>query len=172
MNSRYWLTYLILLIAQIILGDMLNLSQYITLFFLPVMILSLPVSIGSTKAMAIAFATGFAVDFFTHGVLGLTISALVPVALSRLLVLKLVFGNELLARKEDLSVHKQGMLKVAVATLMSTALFLAIYVPVDCAGARPFSFIAARILLSLLVSVPVSLYAANLLSVKEADRWN
>lgn len=172
MNNRYWLTYLLLLVAQIILGDMLNLSQHVTLFFLPIMILSLPISYGAIHSMAIAFATGFAVDFFTHGVLGLTIMALVPVAFTRELVIKLVFGNELVARQEDLSVHKQGLPKAALAALISTALFLLIYIPVDCAGARSFGFVAGKIVLSLLVSLPASLYAAWLLSIKEADRWN
>jgi len=172
MNNKYWLTYIILLVAQIILGDLLDLSQYISIFFLPIMILTLPISFNSIQVMAIAFATGFAVDFFTHGVLGLTIIALVPVAFSREMVLKLVFGNELVARQEDLSIHKQGIPKVALVTLISTALFLIIYVPIDCAGARSFSFILARILLSLLLSELVSLGAAKLLSIKEADRWN
>ena len=172
MINKYWLTYLLLLIAQIILGDVLDLSQHVVLFFLPLMILSLPISYGSIHTMIVAFLTGFAVDFFTHGVLGLTVMALVPVAFTRELVIKLVFGNELVARQEDLSVHKQGFPKVALAALISTALFLLIYVPVDCAGARPFGFVVSKILLSLLVSIPVSLYAARLLSIKEADRWN
>ena len=57
MRQRYILTYLILLVIQIILGDLLNLSQYVVICFLPVMILSLPITYNTTQLLVISFAS-------------------------------------------------------------------------------------------------------------------
>lgn len=171
MRRGYIFTFLILLAIQVVLGDLLNLTQYVILSYLPVMIMSLPVTYGTPKVLIIAFATGFAVDFLTHGVLGLTVSALLPVAFARNTIVKLVFGSELLSRQENISIHKQGPAKVLLGTFLATLLYFAVYVPVDCAGTRSLGFIMLRILLSLAVSTPVSYYVAGILSPLEADRW-
>ena len=73
MRQRYVFTYLVLLVIQIICGGLLNLSQYVVLCFLPVMILSLPITRSTPRVLVTAFVTGLAVDFFTDGVLGLTV---------------------------------------------------------------------------------------------------
>ena len=171
MRQRYLITYLILLVVQVILGGLLNLSQYVVLCFLPVMIMSLPITFSTSSVMLIAFASGLAVDFFTNGVLGLTACALVPLAYARNGLIRLVFGTELLSRQEDISIHKQGAGKVLLATLLSTALYFAIFIPVDCAGTRSFTFMLVRWALSVLASTAVSFYVAGLLAPKEAERW-
>lgn len=171
MRQRYIFTYLVLLAIQIVLGGLLNLSQYVVVVFLPVMILSLPITHGTPRLLLIAFFSGLAVDFFTNGVLGLTTCALLPVALARNSLIRLVFGTELLSRQEDISIHKQGPAKVLLAILLATTLFFLIYTPVDCAGTRPAGFVALRMLLSIALSTPVSYYAAGVLAPREADRW-
>lgn len=171
MRQRYIFTYLVLLGIQIVFGGLLNLSQYVVLCFLPVMILSLPITYGTPRLLLIAFASGLAVDFLTNGVLGLTTCALLPVALARNALIRLVFGTELLSRQEDISIHKQGPAKVLLAILLATTLFFLIYIPVDCAGTRPTGFMALRMLLSIALSTPVSYYAAGVLAPREADRW-
>ena len=171
MRQRYIFTYLVLLVIQIIFGGLLNLSQYVVLCILPVMIMSLPITYGAPRVMVIAFLSGLAVDFFTNGVLGLTACALLPVAFCRNSLIRLVFGTELLSRQEDISIHKQGPAKVLLAILLATALFFLIYIPVDCAGTRPAGFMALRMLLSIALSTPVSYYAAGVLAPREADRW-
>lgn len=171
MRRGYVITYLILLAVQVVLGDLLNLSQYVVLCFLPVMIMSLPVTYGTPRVLIIAFFTALAADFFTNGILGLSAVALLPVGLFRNLIVQLVFGSELLSRKENISIHKQGPAKVLLATLIATALYFAVFVPVDCAGTRPGGFVLLRILLSVIVSTPVSYYVAGILSPLEADRW-
>ncbi len=171
MKQRYIFTYLVLLVIQIICGGLLNLSQYVVLCFLPVMILSLPITLSTPGVLVTAFLTGFAVDFFTDGVLGLTICALLPVAFTRNALIRLVFGTELLSRQEDISIHKQGPAKVLLAILLATTLFFLIYIPVDCAGTRSGGFIALRMFLSVAMSTPVSFYIAGVLAPREADRW-
>jgi hypothetical protein len=171
MRQRYIVTYIILLAVQIVLADLLNLSQYIVLSFLPVMIMSLPITHSGPRVMIIAFATGLAVDFFTHGVPGLTAAALLPVAFARNGIIRLVFGNELFSRKEDISIHKQGPGKVLLSILIATVLYFLIYIPLDCAGTRPSGFVTARILLSVALSTAVSFFVAGILAPLEADRW-
>ena len=171
MRQRYVFTYLILLVIQIILSGLLNLSQYVVLSFLPVMILSLPITRSTPRVLLTAFITGLVVDFFTDGVLGLTVCALLPVAFARNALIRLVFGTELLSRQEDISIHKQGPAKVLLAILLATTLFFLIYIPVDCAGTRSGGFIALRTFLSVVLSTPVSFYVAGVLAPREADRW-
>ena len=77
------LKYLLLLLAQIVLWNYFNFTQYLFVAFLPAMILCLPVSRSAVYAMVVAFLTGLAADFLVTGQLGLTAFALVPVALLR-----------------------------------------------------------------------------------------
>ena len=55
MRQRYIFTYLVLLAIQIVFGGLLNLSQYVVVVFLPVMILSLPITHGTPRLLLIAF---------------------------------------------------------------------------------------------------------------------
>lgn len=171
MRQRYIFTYLVLVAIQIVFGGLLNLSQYVVLSILPVMIMSLPITHSTPRLLLIAFATGLAVDFLTNGVLGITVCALLPVALARNWLIRLVFGSELLSRQEDISIHKQGPAKVLLAILLATSLFFIIYIPVDCAGTRTMGFMLARMLLSVALSTPVSYYVAGVIAPREADRW-
>ena len=171
MRQRYIFTYLVLVAIQIVFGGLLNLSQYVVLFFLPAMILTLPITHSTPRLLLIAFCTGLAVDFFTNGVLGLTVCALLPVAFVRNWLIRLVFGTELLSRQEDISIHKQGPAKVLLAILLATTLFFLIYIPVDCAGTRPAGFMALRMLISIILSTAISYYVAGVLAPREADRW-
>ena len=54
MRQRYIFTYLVLLAIQIVFGGLLNLSQYVVVVFLPVMILSLPITHGTPRLLLIA----------------------------------------------------------------------------------------------------------------------
>ena len=152
MKDRYWLIYLLLVAVQIVLGNFLNLGQLIVLCLLPLLVLSLPVKYTTPAVLLISFATGMMVDILTHGIPGLGTVALLPVAAGRLWIIRTVFGSELRARGEDLSVHKQGVPKIALAVLIATALYFAIFVWVDAAGTRSFGFCVLRWLLSTLAS--------------------
>ena len=114
--------------------------------------------------MLIAFATGFLVDLFSEGILGLNVLALVPVAFVRKEVIRLIFGGELFARKEDFSIRKNGFGKVLMAIFLVQALFLAVYVWADGTGTRPLSFQAIRFGASLAAGVLVSLLVIDILA--------
>lgn len=156
-GSRFLLIYLILVIAQILINNLLGISQYLLLSLLPMLMLCLPVKTGSLTAMLIAFATGLVVDFFSNGLLGMTSFALVPTALCRRLVISLVFGSEVFSRGENITLRRQGVPKFALAILLITAVYFLLYVPLDSAGTRTFGFNALRFVISVLSSSLVSL---------------
>lgn len=162
-DPRFTFKFLLLALAQILLWNYFDFSQYLMIVFLPTLILCMPIKRGGIFAMIIAFATGFAVDFFSSGMLGLTSAALVPVALVRRDIITLVCGEEVFARGENITIRRQGFPKMALAILMVTALFLFIYIWADGAGTRPFWFNAVKFGASLIVGTFISLLACNIL---------
>lgn len=162
-DPGFAIKFLLLMLAQILLWNYFDFTQYLMIVFLPTLILCLPIKRGAVFAMLMAFATGFAVDFFSSGMLGLTSAALVPVALIRRGVITLVCGEEVFARGENITIRRQGLPKMALAILMVTALFLLIYIWADGAGTRPLWFNAVKFGASLVAGTLVSLLACNVL---------
>ncbi len=168
MNRKdFTITYIALLIAQIFICNYLNLSQFITLNVLPLMILMLPISCSTVSAMIMAFVTGLTLDLLSDGVAGLNAFALVPAALCREGIIRIVFGNEVFARKENISSGKHGPGKMLLASLLIQAVFLVVYIWADGAGTRPLWHNALRFLLSLIVTGFIALPITRLLT---ADR--
>lgn len=163
-KSGFWLIYIILLVAQLLLSTYANFTPYVMVTMLPAMVLCMPIRMGTVLAMVIAFATGLSVDLLSEGLLGLNALALVPVAFARNSIIRLIFGGELFAREEDFSIHRNGFWKVLVAIVLSTALFLAVYIWADGAGTRPLLFNAIRFGASLVASTLLSLLVVNLLA--------
>ena len=163
-KSGFWLIYLLLLLAQLLLSTYANFTPYVMVTLLPVMVLCMPIRLSTILAMVIAFASGLAVDLLSEGLLGLNALALVPVAFSRDFIIRLIFGGELFAREEDFSIHRNGFWKVLVAIVLSTALFLAVYIWADGAGTRPLLFNAIRFGASLVASTLLSILVVNLLA--------
>ena len=160
---HFTILYLMLLAGQVILCNYFGLSQYVLISWLPVLILMLPHRMGSIMSMIVAFVCGFVVDFFSTGMLGITSLSLVPVALSRRALVPLVFGDEQVTRDDELSIARFGVLKMALAILVSCSIFFLVYIWADSAGTVSFWRAALRYLLSVLVSTPICVYVAKLL---------
>lgn len=160
----FWFIYLLMLVVQLLLSNYFRVSPYVTLSVLPAMVLCISIGVGSIPTLLIAFATALAADLLGEGVLGMNAVALLPVALLRGSIIRLVFGTEVFARQEDFSVQRNGLGKVMLAILIAQALFLAIYIWVDSAGMRPWSFNLARFGCSLAGSMLVCLFMARLLA--------
>lgn len=141
--------FALMLICQIILSNFSNLGPFVMLTILPAMILCIPTTVSTITCMLAAFACGLATDWLSEGLLGLNAAALVPVALSRKLFIRIFLGEDLIARKESFSIRKNGLAKVTFALLASTMLFLAIYIFLDGAGTRPFWFCLTKFGISL-----------------------
>lgn len=163
-SRGYIITYLVLLCAQIVAGNFCNFTSLIVLSVLPSLILFLPTSCSSISAMLIAFVTGFVADFFTDGALCLSVVALLPVALTRKEFISLFIGNDIVPRRENISLKRHGWLKVFLASLSLNALYLLIYIPVDAMGTAPFWYLALQIFVSLVVNTLISLPVCGLFS--------
>ena len=162
-DSGFAIKFLILAVAQVLLWNYFDFTQYLMLVYLPVLIVCLPIRRGTVFAMLVAFVTGFAVDFFSSGMMGLTSMALVPVAFARRGIIQLVCGEEVFARGENISIKRQGLPKMALAILMETAIFLVIYIWADGAGTRPLWFNLVKFASSLLAGTLISLLMSNIL---------
>ena len=165
-RNDFWKAYILLLIAQLIISNYFRFTPFVMLSILPVMILSVPIRVNRFALLLVAFASGLFVDWLSEGVLGLNALALVPVAYARNSVLRVVFGNELLARKQNYTVTGNGRAPMTMAIVMVQALFLILYIWVDSAGTRTFLFNFGRFLASLVVGVLVSLLTLNVLATE------
>lgn len=155
------LIYVLVLICQVFLSNYTSLGPYVMLTMLPAMILCIPTATSTAMCMLIAFASGFATDWLAEGLLGLNIAALLPVALMRKGLIRIFLGEDIIARNDSFSIRKNGLGKVSLALLTSTAAFLAIYIFLDGAGTRPFAFCAIKFGVSLLLN-----WALGLLVIK------
>lgn len=166
-NHNFPLMYALLLICQVILCNYAHLGPYITLTFLPAMILCIPVRISTITCMLVAFASGFLTDFLAEGLLGLNVAALLPVALIRKGTVRIFLGEDIIARKDSFSIKKNGLLKVSTALLVSTAVFLAVYIFLDGAGTRPLWFCAAKFGISLVCNWILGILVINTLTTDD-----
>ena len=164
MKNRFVLTYVLLVIAQMLLCNYFHFTPYIMLTILPIMVFCIPTRVSVFWTLIIAFVTGLAVDYFAEGIIGLNAAALLPVAILRRTLIEAIFGPEPFEQEENITVKKYGLAKVSLAIFIITAIFLLIYNIADCAGTRPFIFILAKVCLSLLASYILSLLAINFLS--------
>ena len=163
-KSGFWAAYALLLVLQLLLSNYFLFTPYIMLTIMPVMVLCIPIRVGTVGAMLIAAASGFVIDLLAEGVLGLNAIALIPVAYARNSIIRLIFGGELFARQEDFSVRRSGFAKVSLAVLLAQMLFLLVYVWVDAAGTRPLWFLAARFGASLGAGFLLSLLTLEVLA--------
>jgi len=164
MKRGFWIAYVLLLLAQLLMSNYFHVTPYIFLTILPVMVLCIPIRVGTVGAMFIACVSGLVIDFLSEGVLGLNALALIPVAFARNGIIGLIFGPELFARKEDFSVGRCGFGKVAVSVLLALLIFLVIYIWADGAGTRPLWFNGLRLAASLVASFVVSLLTLGVLA--------
>ncbi len=167
-NRKFWLIYTILVLCQIVICNYLNFSPLVSVSLLPAMVMCIPVSIKTPWAMVIAFFTGLVVDFTADAVPGLNALALVPVALIRSGVLRLVIGSDIDERADALSFKAKGFTKIAGICLIAVAVFHAVYIAADGAGTRTFLFCAAQFAISVTVSFLLSLLVVRTFS--QTDR--
>ena len=151
-NGRRIVTAVALCLAQILLSNYLYLSHYLVLNLLPLVILSLPESRNVNIAMLIAFVAGFAVDFASSGILGLSSASLLPVAILRFPILSAVGGEEYMVHRDSPPVGHLTTRGVFLATLSAAAVFFLCYVFIDAAGTRPLWFNLTRMPLSSVAS--------------------
>ncbi|MBR1872923.1 MAG: rod shape-determining protein MreD [Bacteroidales bacterium] len=167
MKQNFYLQYVLLVVAQILICNFFHFTPYVTLSILPVLALCVPVKVSTPAGLMIAFATGLAVDFLAEGVVGINTFALVSVALVRRGLVRRIFGEELIVRGENFSVRRAGPLKVTFAIFLVQTLFMVLYIWADGASARPFSFNLWRVVASIAAGVLIGFPIADMLTPED-----
>lgn len=166
-TQNYSLIFVLLIICQIFLSNYTCLGPYILLTMLPTMILCLPIGMNPVVSMLIAFACGFFTDLLSEGLLGLNTAALLPAAFCRRGIVRIFLGEDLITRKDNFSIKKNGLSKVSLAQLSISAIFLATYILLDGAGTRPFWFCATKFIVSLACCWALGILVINILTVDD-----
>jgi len=166
-NQKFIILYLLMLVAQMLICNYFHITQYVSLSILPVMVFCIPVKVKPIPTMIIAFLTGLAVDFLADGVIGLNALALVPIAILRNPIIKLVYGNGAFERGEEFSLKRSGFAKSSISILMIQTVFLLIYIWADGAGTREMSFNFIRLGASLVAGYLLSLFVIDILALDD-----
>ena len=102
-KHSFWLVYCLLTVAQLLLTNYFRITPYVMLSLLPLMVMCIPIRVGTPLTLLIAFATGVVVDAVSEGALGLNALSLLPVAYCRKGIIRLVMGSEIFARPQRAS---------------------------------------------------------------------
>ena len=162
-EKRFILIFCLLLVAQILLSNFLDITQYFTVALLPTMMFCRPLRSGTILNLAIAFAAGFVTDFFGSGMLGLSSAALLPAVILCNPVLHIFFNEETFSRMDNLSIGKLGLGRVLAACACILAVYLAIYILLDGAGTRTMQFNLIRFGISFGGNLLLSIIVLDLL---------
>ena len=166
-TQNFGLLYFLMVLGQMVLCNFADLSPYITLTMLPAMIICVPLTVNTSLCMLLAFATGLSVDWLSEGLLGINAASLIPVALMRKPLIRFFLGEDIITRSDSFSFRKNGAVKISFILLISTAIFLGVYVFLDGAGTRPTWFNLTRAGVSLACNYILGLIVTNILTVDD-----
>lgn len=160
-NGNFTILFIILLFSQIVISNFCDFTPYLFITILPSMIMMLPPSVSTRKALFAAFFSALFIDLATESIVGINVFAAIPVALVRTPVITMLFGDDPDGRGKVISMSGTGFFQVGIMILISTALFAALYLWADGAG---LAFSIIKFVASLLVSTLISLGACELLA--------
>ena len=166
-NQNFWVYYFLLLIGQVVLCNYFPFSTHVLLSMLPVMVLCIPLTIGTAGCMLIAFFSGLTIDWLSEGIIGLNAAAAVPAALMRVPLIRFFLGEDLISRKDSFSFRKNGAGKISTTIIAISVIFFGIYVILDGAGTHETSFNLIRFGASILCNMPLALLAADILTPED-----
>ena len=166
-TQNFGLLYFLLILGQMVLCNFACFGPYVMLTMLPVMILCIPLTVSTPLCMILAFVSGLSVDWLSEGLIGINAAAAVPVALMRKPLIRFFLGEDLIIRKDGFSIRKNGAGKISFILLISSLIFLGIYIYLDGAGTRPLWFNLARLGVSLVCNYPLALIVTNVLTVED-----
>ncbi len=151
---KYIVFGIIMLIAQILISDFVNIWPllYITIF--PLFVISIPLSVNRSLYMLIAFLYGLCIDIFADGVIGLNAAALVAMAYPRLFFAKLVLSKANVESLENQSLTSRliELPKYSLIVLFEYSAFFLVYSILDSYGNVPLSFALIRFATCIIVN--------------------
>jgi len=162
--QHFWLYWFLMLILQLVICNYFLVSPLVTLSLLPAMVFCLPVELSTVLLMLIAFATGLSVDILAEGVLGLNAIALVPVALFKKPLMRMLFDRDSVERGNGFSFKRNGGIAIAIALTIELVIFLTIYIIADGAGTREISYNLLHFLASFAACLTFGMICTHILT--------
>ena len=166
-GQNFKVLFIFLLVCQIAICNFASLGPDLMLSILPAMTMCIPLSVSTAGCMFIAFASGLAVDWLSEGLIGINAASLIPVALARKTLIRVILGEDMINRMDSFSIRKNGIGKILTLMIAAGIIFLAFYVPLDGAGTRPFWFNITRLSVSLVCNYILALIVTNILTVDD-----
>jgi hypothetical protein len=166
-TQNFGLLYFLMVLGQMVLCNFADFSPFVMLTMLPAMVICVPLSVSTPACMLLAFATGLSVDWLSEGIIGINAASLVPVALMRKPLIRFFLGEDIITRSDSFSFRKNGLSKISFILIISTLIFLSIYVFLDGAGTRPAWFNLTRTGASLGCDLILALIVTGILTTDD-----
>lgn len=166
-TQNFGLLYFLMVLGQMVLCNFADFSPFVMLTMLPAMVICVPLSVSTPACMLLAFATGLSVDWLSEGIIGINAASLVPVALMRKPLIRFFLGEDIITRSDSFSFRKNGLSKISFILIISTLIFLSIYVFLDGAGTRPAWFNLTRTGASLACDLILALIVTGILTTDD-----
>lgn len=148
-SLRLIILAILLLIAQGIIGNYLNITIYLSIALPSFVILMLPCKLKTIWTILIAFALGIITDILGNEILGITSAALTAAAVCRKGILNISIKKEILNSEAYLSHPAISIAHFAIYAAVFLAIYFMVYIPLDNSGFTPFFPISLRFVISL-----------------------
>ncbi|MDO4736033.1 MAG: hypothetical protein Q4B21_03345, partial [Bacteroidia bacterium] len=156
---KYIISGFIILLAQILISDFINIWPMLYFAIFPIFIISLPLSINRSLYMLIAMFYGFCIDFFADGVIGLNAAALVALAYTRLFFAKVVLSkaNTDSLENQPITTKFIEIPKYTLIVLFAYFIFFAVYLLLDSFNNSPLTIFLLRLAICVFVNTILTL---------------
>lgn len=162
-SIRDILTFVLIIIIQLLLDNYVDLGIYVYIAIFPYIILLLPFKYKGSSILLSAFAVGLLIDLLGNGVLGLNAGALTTMALCRRPFFKLVINEQSFNKQDAPSLAAFGASKYTLFLALNYAVFITVFVILEGMMSYPFINTLLKVLISTLVNVGV-IFLMSLLS--------
>lgn len=163
MNSNrliFW-NFLILMLAQILMNNMMDLGLYAKVLIYPLFILNFPVTGNTPLLLAIAFATGLPVDLMSLDMSGLYTASILPVVLMRPYLYRLTCSKTSMYYENDPMDNYIPYSNLIPYYISGILVFELIYFGLETVfGSGTAGMFLLRTLVSSLINIPLVLLLA------------
>lgn len=159
-NSWKYISFgFIILIAQILVSDFVNIWPMLYVAIFPIYIISLPLSLNRTIYMLIALLYGLCIDLFADGVIGLNAAALVALAYTRMFFAKIILSKANVESMENQTITSKNIEipKYALLLLFEYSTFFIVYILLDSYNNSPITFVALRFIISVVANTIITI---------------
>ena len=144
-------------LLQLALSRFVNLGAYVFICFIPLIITVIPLTDSPQRTMILSFAVALLFDFLSDGVMGLNSAAAVVAAALRKPLYRAFVNRD---RQDKTSVPTAALVgtgKYLNYLTSVVAVYMLVYIALDCISFRPLSFVALKFLVSTIVNSALSL---------------